>query len=280
MTRNEATEKAQKMVSQATEKDKKRIETVIRNWATILSLSVILLSIFQYMYKYGICKVFQLPNNVISIKLTDYILVVFFLCSIAFLLFYYFASIKTDIISKKVHFNPLRVFWGFLILYNFFLAYNTISKWNKITAIVYGIVAVVVFLIIELLLTRRGRKKRNAETNNKDYELRMRDYLEDRLFYEYFIKTGIILIVLIVITLPYISKMVTEHNLEYEICSYEEKNYAVIFEYTDRVLVEPVIIEDETLTISTDYFKYISKDAPVEFRVHEFEQVTIASKMD
>lgn len=68
-------------------------------------------------------------------------------------------------------------------------------------------------------------------------------------------------------------------NHYYRTLAYEDNLYAVIVEYSDEVLVESIEINDDTLTIDTSEYRYLSKDGLV-FSYNEYDDVIIGNQAD
>ena len=60
---------------------------------------------------------------------------------------------------------------------------------------------------------------------------------------------------------------------------YEDNIYAVIVEYSDEVLVQSVDIYDNTLTIDTSEYRYLSKDG-LFFSYNEYDDVIIGNQAE
>ena len=68
-------------------------------------------------------------------------------------------------------------------------------------------------------------------------------------------------------------------NHYYRTLAYGDNIYAVIVEYSDEVLVQSVDIYDNTLTIDTSEYRYLSKDGLV-FSYNEYDDVIIGNQAE
>ena len=127
--------------------------------------------------------------------------------------------------------------------------------------------------ILRFRIKRADKKEQDLDV--KTSQLVLTACLEDLFYYHYFLKTGLVLIVIVVILSPIVSKDLTKYNKCYEVCSFEGVNHAVIFDYADRVLVQPVEYDKGTLVIYTDYYRYIPKEKIERFEYRIFDNIVI-----
>ena len=73
MRQNDTREESRETLKDEKAKYKKAVSKLAGNWAKIASAAVVILSYTQYSFKYGVCKVFNLPITTIEIRLSDFI---------------------------------------------------------------------------------------------------------------------------------------------------------------------------------------------------------------
>ena len=264
-------EEAGSLVEEEKTEYREKMRLLIKNWATIASASVIILSYMQYTYKYGICMAFKLPISAVIIKLTDYIPAVALLCGIALYIVDCYVSLNPQSIKGKSNFSFFRVIWGTAII---FIALFLAFKDDIRNLLWIALVSVLPPLMIEAILAGSVRARLKAAVK-KSIHKKLTDETENRPLYQYFIKPVLIIVVVLILLIPFISKIIAENRKVYEICNIEEKNYAVILDHSNDVIVLPAEIDSGSMTIYTGSYKYVSRTDANEFVFREFDQVDI-----
>jgi len=245
---------------------------VVNNWAKIASAAVIVLSYIQYAYKYGICKVFSLPISAVTISLTDYIPAVAILFAIVLYVTDCFITLNPKNIDGKPRFSLFRIICGTAVA---FMALSIAFNDGSVSLLLLLLISVVPPLIIEFLLRNRSLKA-VREKVEKSHRYRLKSAAEDKLFYKHFVRPVLIVVLIVILLIPIFSGIVTSHKDFYEICTIDDNNYAVILSSADSVVVQPAVIEGDSLTIYTGSFRYVAKTDIEEFVFMRLDQVTIA----
>lgn len=250
---------------------REKMTLLVKNWATIASVSVIILSYIQYTYKYGICMAFNLPMNAVAIRLNDYIPAVAILCGLALYVVDCIFSVDPLKRNRKIRFSPFRIIWGTAIL---FLMLYLSFRGDSRNLLMILLISVVPPLIVEVFLGSKART-RFKEIIETKVKKRMKEDTGSRPFYHAILKPALILIVIVILLTPFISKAIAKNRKIYEVCTYDQKQYAVILDHSDEVLVQPVKIESGSMTIFTGSYRYVSKSDAEGFVFREFDQVEI-----
>ena len=90
----------------------------------------------------------------------------------------------------------------------------------------------------------------------------------------YYIKYGIFLVVLPVAFGPLLGEFSAKAEREYQTCVVQDTTYAVVVDYSDRVLVQQATEENGVLTIDTSRYFYFDKNDLI-LRYSKYEGVTI-----
>ena len=86
----------------------------------------------------------------------------------------------------------------------------------------------------------------------------------------------LILVLIVILFIPFFSEIVAIQKDAYETCTVGDKNCAVILSSADSVVLQPAVIEGDSLTIYTGSYRYVAKSDIEEFVFMDFDQVTIA----
>ena len=271
MKLNKDSEETRELIKEEKTRYKEKIRLLLKNWAVIGSVSVVILSYIQYTNGYGICRAFGLPMNVISIKLTYYIPSVAVLSGAALYIVDCFISLNIQHVNGKRHFSLFRIVWGTMIV---FIMLYIILGGDSSNLFGLFLISVIPALVIEFLLGNRiisGIK----EAFRKPFGHLLTSDMEGALFYNIYLKPVFVCMVIIILLTPFISERITKSKTSYEICTIGQDHYAVILDNSNEVLVLPAEIEDNTLTIYKDYYKFISKTDADDFIFHKYDTVTI-----
>ena len=244
---------------------------LVKHWAKIASGSVVILSYIQYSYKYGICKVFRLPVSTVSISLTDYIPSVALFCAIALYVIDLLVALDLQRTNRKTHFGVFRLVCGTAIN---FMAISIITNYGSLSLFWILLISIVPPLVIEFLLRNLSLKtlKERAEKKYHDW---LKTDTEDRQFYKYFIRPGLVCVLILILLIPFLSEVVTRNRNIFEVCTIEEQNYAVVLNASGDVVALPAVIEKDSLTILTGSYRYISKTDIDKIVLQTFDHVII-----
>ena len=273
MTNKDAVIKAREIAAPIEEKSKKRKKLLLENAATVISMLAISLTVILYAYNKGVSRVFGIPVSCIPLDLKSFAPLALIVGGLLTYLFYYTSLFKTDVAlgSKKV--NPLRVFWGFLII-RYLLDESKIGNylgtvWSyALPAIISIATEVIVYLI------RRPRKIKRI--SKETYGITVENHLYEGFLYSSFFKTGLIFIVIAITFSPLIGEISAKANTEYQTCVYNEEQYAIIVNYDDRVLAQRAKIVNNNLTIYTCDYIFFEKENTI-FVFNKYDSVEIIS---
>ena len=274
---NDTWEEKRELLKEEKAKYMDAVQIVARNWAKIVPVAIVILSYIQYSYKYGVCLVFNLPFSAVTIRLADFIPIAVLVCFIAFYVFDFFLVLNPNRPEEAVRFSFHRVLCGTIVD---FITLNLIFNDENKNILVIIAVSVVPPLIVEFILNRislRGVK----ESVKIKYKDRIGKDTEERLYYRHFVQPCLITLMAVILLIPLISGVVARHRDVFEICTIGEETYAVIFNNSnDYVVLEPAVIEGDSLTIYTDYYKNTMKAYVDTFSFRQFEHVTITEGKD
>ena len=263
-----------------TEAFRKQVETrrksVLENAAVILSFMAIVLLIVLYSYNTGYCRVFSVPVESIELDIKSFLPVAIQICGSMMHVLYYLALLKTDEALKKNRISLLRILYGFCIVTHFLNANNVFSIWGRgiCSAISVGLS---VLIEVSVYLARKPRK--NRVVNDAERSIMLEDYVYTSIFHTYYIKYGIFILVVSTILAPSCGRLKAVANRMYQTCYIDEQMYAVIVDYSDRILVQKAEVQEETLLISTDGYSYFAKDG-IAFEYHEYGNVIIGDQTE
>ena len=253
------------------------VQALTGNWAKIASVAVVVLSYIQYSYKYGICMAFNLPFSVVTIKLADFIPSAALLCFIAFYVFDFYIVLNPMQSKEPVRFSLHRVLCGTIIDY---ITLNMIFNDDNKNLILLLLISLVPPLIVELIL-KLTNLRRAKERLMMKYRDRIENDTEERLFYKHFVKPFLICIMALILLIPWLSVVVVKNRDVYEVCTVGEDTFAVIFNNTaDYVVIQPAVIEGDSLTIYTDSYKNSMKAYVDSFSFRQFDRVTIKDRRE
>jgi|BioPla2DNA2_1021312.scaffolds.fasta_scaffold02091_8 hypothetical protein len=250
---SEVNQEAKRLSGSELEKEQKKYKKVTVNIAAILSVAAILLLIILYAYSTGYYKVFNVPPSYFNLDLKLYLPVALQACAVFLLSSYYYASRKKDKAFKRNRIDLLRVFWVAW-------AMDIIFSLNNINGILYKVIACSVAIVFELVIYIRGMPKEDKIISGSIYHLKLEDMVEREFLHSLYKRGYTIIIILIVLVAPYWGKMKAEHKMDYETVQLENKNYVIIVDYRDAVVMQPCSIIDDTLVIDTTQYLYKNKN--------------------
>ena len=263
----EAWEKVAPIWNEVESKKKKFVE----NAAVLISFAVIVFSIILYAFNKGYCKVFNLPPDVLSLDMTRLVPLATQVLSIATYGLFYVSSFKADRTMKKNRIDYLRILWGSHVVLYLFMMNNVsavIGRWWSI------ILAFSFPILVEYLLYLRKKPKKNNVISEEVHEIVLEDTIREAIFSIYYIKYGIFLIVLPVAFAPFLGEFSAKAEREYQTCVVRDATYAVVVDYSDRVLAQQANEENGILNIDTSSYTYFDKKELV-LQYSKYENVVI-----
>ena len=239
------------------EKEKKRTH-LLNNAATYISILVFALSVVLYSYNKGFSSVYSIPVNAMPIDIKSYIPIAVQVIGVMMWILYYVSMVQQEKALNKRKFNLLRVMYGFSII-------HILMSYNQLDRLLGTIWSLVIPLLISLLFEsglyffRRPVKRKAIDEST--YKMRIEDYVFDRILSSYLVRYGLCFLVIAVIFAEPIGRLSAKAKCDYQICFYDDKAFAVILEYDDRVLVQQATtVNENTLYIDISNYRYIEKD--------------------
>lgn len=276
VTRNDIIDEVLEKLKPIKKNDNERGKMFFNNFAVITSLSVIFLSILLFEYNTGYCEVFNLPAECMAIDMKMLIPFAAQIGTAVVCFLFYLSSIRANNALGRYRFSITRILWAELCLI-YFLNKNQLKNffgsWGCL------LLSFAVPFLLELMFYLRNKPGRNSVIAEKDREEVLENTLTEAIFHNYYIKRGIVFFVLPLVFASSIGSLTARSNHYYRTFSYDDMQYAVIAEYADEVIAQPVKIDGKTLTIDTSEYRYISKVSLV-FSYRKYENVTIRNEDD
>ena len=269
-SRGELEGEAAARVSDEIEESKEKTR-LLHNGAILVSIITVLLLTVLYAYKQGYLKVYRIPAECIVLDLKSYIPFLIQICSVMLYFLWYVISFKTEKVLKKNRFNFMRLLYGTVILL-------ILEQANNINAVIgfrgVLVISITVPVAMEILIFTARIPKKNKLLDEVTYQMRLEDRIGDMLFYRYFIKGGLLLIVIAIMSAQIWGGLMARSKDEYQLCVRNEEHYAVVYDYGDSVLAQLACEDQDKLTIDTSSYTYINK-ADTTFFHKKYEQVLI-----
>ncbi len=274
-TRKDAIKKAKELSAPIEGESKKRRKLLIDNAATVISVFIIWLTITLYAYNTGFCKVFNIPTDCMPLDLKSYIPLVIQVAGILVMIIFYIAYLKTDHAVGRNVINPLRILYGCYI-FQYLLITNHIDKyigpaWTLLLPILFPLI--IEFTIFFVKKCRQSIKN-DKEISEPEYKAKIEDYLFDRFLYLDYVYPGLFILVISVLIAPFLGRISAQANCDYQICLFQDEQYAIIANYSDTVLAQRAKVEEEKLIINIDGFTYLPKEG-TKFQFKQFSSVEI-----
>lgn len=287
MTMKDVVIEAESIAKPFEEESKKKRSYLIKNATAIIAFLTVGLLIILYAFNTGYYGIFSIPVECISVDLKSYIPVAIQVIGLAMLIIRYISLVKTDVALQENTINPIRIFYGAIVLISI-ITYNhyhilldtirinlpTINKYIPVGMILVFVIPIAISIGAELYIYLLRKPRKNTKLNRQEYTMRKKDMVNDRFFYSYFYKGGLFIIVLAITIVPYLGKLSAKAKREYQIITVEDASYAVIFTEADRYLVQSATVQGKKLTINTSSFQYFDKDVG-EVRYLQFDEVAI-----
>lgn len=272
-TKREIFAEAREKIAPITTEVEHRKKKIIENAAVLISFSIISLSIILYAFNSGFCKVFNLPPEVMSLDMTRMIPLAIQILSIATCGLLYFSSVKADRALQKNRIDFVRIIWGAFIISSFFSMNKVpevIGKWWDLALIC------LIPIAMEVLQYFYRKPKKERIVTEAEHDFVLEDTIRDSIFATYYIKYGLYLILLPLIVAPYCGEFSAKAEREYQTCIVQDTTYAVIVDYSDKVLAQKATVEANLLSIDTTSYIYFDKNE-IALQYSKFDSVKICS---
>ena len=272
-TKKEVFEKAAKKMQPYKEHSKNTIHTIVGNAGAIISVSVIVLSLILFAYNNGFCSVYNLPVTVMPINLNNFLYAAYQLCGLSYFIIAYISYIKTDnILSyKRIHF--MRLFVGFALLSwtmyinNF---QNVIGGW-------YLLIALVIPIVFEFLYYLKKIRIKDKPLSVEEGQMYLEDVINASVKKDLLVSFGLIIVIIPTLISPSLGYVTAKGNREYQVFADNNQQYAVIIDYSDKVLAQKVEVKNDTLVIDTSDYFFFTKESRV-FVLSKYDDVIVDSK--
>lgn len=273
LTKSEVLQEAKEKISPIKKQIERNKKNLLENAAVIISFSVIALSVVLYGFNTGYSRVFNLPSSTLSLEIKRLVPLAFTLFNNVIYVLFIISSFKADRVFKKNRINYLRILWGSITISHFLSLCNAYSFFGKWIGILLSW-----FLptLVELSIFVIKKPKRTTPMSEMKHKLVLEDFVEDSIFYTYYFKCGLFFVLIPIVLAPLCGEFCAKAGREYQTCLLENSTYAVIVDYTDRVLVQKACEQGDTLVINTDSYSLFEK-SNVTFQFKKYENVIINS---
>ena len=253
----DAIDEARQITQQEIEKQENKGKKIFENFATIISLSIVGLTLILYSYYRGYGEVYNIPPSVFPLKLEMFMPIAIQVLGLMIYIVYYIASRKTDNVLKRNRINPLRILYGTLIVSTLLNSNNINYLWGGIACL---IIAIALPLAIEIILFFANKPKKNKEITDSEKRFKVEELIYSRFVYTYHSKFGLAFLIIMLILAPHVGRIKAKANLEYQTVIQNDTHYVIIIDYDDKVLVQNANEGKNILTIYTDSYSYLNKE--------------------
>lgn len=269
-------EKAKEIISPLTVGENKTRKKLTGSFAIITTIVTIVAYVVLYSYKVGYCGVFNIPSECVRVDLRDYLPALVQLSGISMYVIWYVLYIKTDIAFRRAKFNLVRVSYGFLIIYLLF-SMNGLLK-NMPSYRVLLIVSSIAFsieIVIYFFLKFKGFK----DVKKENEKIAIENAIYDLLLYNTVIRNGVLFMLFAVIIASLTGRVLARNTTSFQTFSKDDKEFAVIVDYGEKVVVQEVQIDDDQIAILTRNYSYLSKE-DITFEPRVFSSCSLVSSLD
>ena len=267
----DAIDEAKEIIQHEEKNQENKGKKIFENFATIISLAIVSLTLILYSYYRGYGEVYNIPPSVFPLKLEMFMPIAIQVLGLAIYIIYYIASRKTDKVLKRNRINPLRILYGTLIVSTLFNSNNINYLWGGVVCL---IIAIALPLAIEFFLFFVNKPKKNKEITDLEKRFKIEDFIYSRFVYTYYSKFGFAFLIIMLILAPHIGRIKANANLEYQTFIQNDTTYVIIVDYDDKVLVQKGCEAKNVLTIHTDSYSYINKEK-INISYKKYDNVTI-----
>ena len=257
LTLYDAIDEAKEIIQHEEKNQENKGKKIFENFATIISLAIVSLTLILYSYYRGYGEVYNIPPSVFPLKLEMFMPIAIQVLGLTIYIIYYIASRKTDKVLKRNRINPLRILYGMLIVSTLLNSNNINYLWGGVVCL---IIAIALPLAIEIFLFFVNKPRKNKEIANSEKRFKVEDFIYSRFVYTYYSKFGFAFLIIMLILAPHIGRIKARADLEYQTLIQNEIQYVIIVDYDDKLLVQHANEEKNVLTIYTDSYSYINKE--------------------
>ena len=253
----------------------KKYKNFLLNVVSTITIIAVGLTWVLFVYNKGYASIYKLPALAMPLDLRVYLPFATKMVPVFIYVVYYIAFKYSDKVFKKKGFNWGAVAYGFIIvkmvLSNFYFE-RVVGQFGS------SFIAAATSLIVETIpfLIKKTDNRINLDKKIDDQmkQIKMEDYIWNRIIYFLLFRCGLFVMFICVVFAPFVGKLAAIAKPEYQICTYDTQTYAVIIDYEDKVLVERAYIEDNSIVIATQNYRYLQKDS-LELSFCTFDSVVI-----
>ena len=260
LTKFDAYDEAEKEISDLKQNKERNFKSILEHFGVVISLSVIVLSMILFAYNKGFCSVYNLPISVLSIDISRFLPIAVQLLGVAFYIAIYISYIITDQLERKFHFSITRVLIGasicsYIIIHNrSFLAYGI---WMILLALVIPLLLELFLLLLSKII---NKPIKNEYIDQDRFKHEKREYIISSVISR---NTKIVICIMaLALSLSSLAGIILANiKREYQVFENDNQSYAVIVDYSDKVLAQRCSFTDDSLlTIDTNQYLVISKE--------------------
>ena len=274
LTEHDAYIAAKKELEPIRKKQENRVKKIITNVGTIVTITIIVLSMVLFAYNKGYCTIYSIPSTALSLDISRLIPVAVQLMGIIGFIFMYISSILTDHMINHPKFRITRA-----------MICSTICSWlifqnNLIYALSYWCLLIIIGvpvaleILIILMIKKTNKPITNQNIDEETFIYKKREFISSGIFPHYSIKMVASIIAIFICLSPLVGMFSATTKRDYQVFSQNDQYYAVVYDYSDTMIVQKATISDNTLEINTDKYYYCTKD-DVEFLKVVFKNVDI-----
>lgn len=243
---------------------------------TIISVFIVVASIILFNYNLGYSHTYNLPVDVMSISMTNLLPLAAQICGVGILIITYIRHLLSDRLLGKTKYSIMRLFYGFL----FCLCLIVANQFQAILGRFFSIIlSLAISAFIELCVYLYGRKKYGSKKDNDaidklTYDFLVEEYVFSSAFPGYRNSIIAAIVIAAIMLASSLGLLSAKAKREYTVFEYENESYAVIIDYTEKVLAEKILLNNDSMEIDTNTYYYYPKEN-IEFALVKFDDVKI-----
>ena len=251
-----------------------KVKSVFLHAAGIISIAAIAGAILQYLYNTGYYAVYHISKECIVINLQKYLKFSTILFLVIQLVPNYLIMNKNYIVLNKTGIDVKRYIIGLTIILAGVLGLNLFSV---IPLWVIGVTVLLLSISLELVHIRWKNidSKLNKRITRWQEKKTRERLVEDRIWFSY-APSWIGLIALLLVFAPSYGELQAKAKKEYQLFTVNDESYAVVVDLNDKVIAEKASVDSNILSIDTERYLYVKKDA-IAFTNASFEDVILSS---
>ena len=267
--REEIVKNAANIVSPLTNYENAIRKKIVGNFAAVTTSVTIVAYVVLYAFKIGYFSVFNIPSSCIRVDLRDYLPVLVQISVVSIYLVWYTLFIKVDLAFQRAVFQWMRVCYGFLIIH-LLLSMNGFLK--RFSGIVELLIVFSIAAGVELLVYLFFKWKGFSDVKKENEAKAIENAVSDLLMYNTVIRSGVFFILIAMIASPLIGKAIASNSSSFQVFSKDDKEYAVIIDYGEKVLAQEAHADNCVINIDISHYLFLSKDG-ISFKSTTYQEV-------